>query len=39
MKPVIEAALNDRSDYLRGQADAAADDVEFFLKWEVDRIV
>lgn len=39
VKPVIEAALNDESDYVRGQAIAAADDVEFFLKWEVARCV
>lgn len=39
VKPVIEAAMNDQSDYVRGQADAAADDVEFFLKWKLDRCV
>jgi len=38
VKPVIEAGLNDKSDYVRGQANAAADDVEFFLKWGVDRV-
>ena len=36
VKPLIEAALRDESDYVRGQADGAADDVEFFLKWEID---
>src|SRR5215211_3117878 len=36
-KPVLEAALRDESDYVKGQADAAADDVESFLKWQVNR--
>ena len=36
-KPVIEAALKDENVYVRGQAVAAADDVEFFLKWKIDR--
>lgn len=35
VKPLIEAALRDESDYVRGQADAAADDVKFFLKWKI----
>ena len=39
VKPVIEAAFKDQSDYVRGQADNAADDVEFFLKWIFDRSV
>jgi hypothetical protein len=37
VQPVLEAALKDPSDYVRGQADVAADDVEFFLNWKVDR--
>lgn len=37
VKPVIEAAFKDQSDYVRGQADAAADDVEFFLNWKLAR--
>lgn len=37
VKPLIEAALRDKSDYVRSQASAAADDVEFFLKWEIHR--
>jgi hypothetical protein len=37
VKPVLEAALRDESDYVRGHADAAADDVESFLKWKVKR--
>jgi hypothetical protein len=37
VKPLIEAALIDESDYVRGQANAAADDVEFYLKWKVNR--
>jgi hypothetical protein len=35
VKPLIEAALRDESDYVRDQADSAADDVEFFLNWKV----
>ncbi|HVF27445.1 MAG TPA: hypothetical protein VM943_04330 [Pyrinomonadaceae bacterium] len=37
VKPMIVAALNDVSDYVRGQACATADDVEFFLKWKINR--
>ena len=37
VKPLIEAAMRDGSDYVRGQAHATADDVEFFLKWKVNR--
>lgn len=33
VKAFIESALNDESNYVRGQADAAADDVEWFLGW------
>jgi hypothetical protein len=36
-KPVIEAALKDEDAYVRGHANDAADDVEFFLKWKVER--
>ena len=32
-RALIAAALTDPSDYVRGQADAAADDVEQFLGW------
>ena len=32
-QPALEAALRDADDYVRGQADAAADDVEHFLGW------
>ena len=38
-KPVIEAALKDENDYVRGHANVAADDVEFFLKWKIERPV
>jgi len=37
VKLLIEAALEDESEYVRGQAESAADDVEFFLKWKVHR--
>src|SRR5262245_49626927 len=33
VKPLIEAALQDQNDYVRGHADDAADDVELFLQW------
>src|SRR3954452_18531502 len=33
VKPIIESALGDASDYVRGHADSAADDVERFLGW------
>ena len=36
-KSVIENALKDKNAYVRGQANNAADDVEFFLKWKVER--
>ena len=38
-KPVIEAALSDENEFVRGHANAAADDVEFFLNWKVARPV
>ena len=37
VKPLIEAAFKDKSQYVRGQANDAADDVEYFLKWKVNR--
>jgi hypothetical protein len=33
VQPAIEAGLQDRDPYVRGQADAAADDVEWYLGW------
>jgi len=38
-KPVIEAALRDENEYVRGHANDAADDVESFLNWKVERSV
>lgn len=35
VKPILQAALDDEHDYVRGQANAATDDVEFFLGWKV----
>jgi len=35
VKPLIELALSDNSDYVRGQADGAANDVEWYLKWKI----
>jgi hypothetical protein len=37
VRPLIEAALQDDSEYVRGQAEAAADDVELFLRWRLNR--
>jgi hypothetical protein len=34
---VIQNALMDENGYVCGQAEAAADDVEHFLKWKVSR--
>jgi hypothetical protein len=39
IKPLIEGALKDADNYVRGHADDAADDVEFFLGWKVKRPV
>ena len=36
VKPVIEAALVDKSEYVRGQAWAAADDITHFLGCTID---
>lgn len=36
VKPVVEAALRDPDAYVRGQADAAAGDIEHFLGWRLD---
>ncbi|MDZ4778110.1 MAG: hypothetical protein SGJ23_15115 [Alphaproteobacteria bacterium] len=33
VRPLIDAALDDPSDYVRGQAHAAADDLAHFLGW------
>ena len=33
--PLVESALRDRDDYVRGQADAAAGDVAHFLGWRI----
>jgi hypothetical protein len=35
VRPIIENALLDADPYVRGQADAAADDVAHFLGWKV----
>lgn len=35
VEPLIAAALKDESEYVRGQAQSAADDVELFLGWQV----
>jgi hypothetical protein len=35
VKGLLEAALVDEQEYVRGQAHAAADDVEHFLGWQL----
>jgi len=35
VEPVIRRGLQDSSDYVRGQAQAAADDIEHYLKWKI----
>ncbi len=37
MQPIIQAALRDESDYIRGQAVCAMDDTAFFLEWHYDK--
>ena len=34
VKPIIENALKDKNEYVRGQADGAADATKHFLKWK-----
>ena len=33
IKPLVEAALEDESEYVRGQAENAKDDIKFCLRW------
>lgn len=35
--PLVEMALCDESDFVRGQAESAADDIEMFLKCKINR--
>lgn len=37
VKPLIESALVDKSAYVRSHAESAADDVELFLRWHLNR--
>lgn len=37
IRQLVEDALRDANDYVRGQANAAAGDIEFFLKWQLDK--
>ncbi|HEX8274323.1 MAG TPA: hypothetical protein VF615_16925 [Longimicrobiaceae bacterium] len=37
VRPIVEAALRDPHEYVRGQAEAAADDLAHFLGWTLDR--
>lgn len=34
IKPIIENALKDKNEYVRGNANDAKDDTEIFLKWK-----
>ncbi len=36
VRPLVESALRDGDDYVRGQAHAAADDVAHFLGWRME---
>jgi hypothetical protein len=36
-RPVVEAALRDSDEWVRGQAASAADDIEHYLGWKLDR--
>jgi hypothetical protein len=37
VRPLIEDALRDEDAYVRDQAESAADDVESFLRWRINR--
>lgn len=37
IKPLIEKALVDESEFVRMKADDAIDDIEFFLKWKFNK--
>lgn len=37
VRALVEAGLTDPDDYVRGQANAAADDLRHFLKWKLKR--
>jgi hypothetical protein len=37
VRPLIEHALHDENTFVRGQAESAADDVESFLRWRINR--
>jgi hypothetical protein len=34
---VIEDGLRDSDNYVRGQAESAADDAQHFLRWKISR--
>jgi hypothetical protein len=36
VQPIIQRALRDEHDYVRGHADAAVDDTQIYLKWRYD---
>jgi hypothetical protein len=37
VQPIIQAALQDRCEYIRGQAHDAMDDTISFLEWRYDE--
>lgn len=37
VRALVEAGLADPDEYVRGQAEAAADDLHFFLKWKLEK--
>lgn len=38
VRPLLQSALRDADDYVRGQAHAAADDVSHFLGWRMEGV-
>jgi len=37
VKPIIENALKDANEFVRGQANDAKDEIEYFLKWKFSK--
>jgi hypothetical protein len=37
VEPLIQSALKDKNKFIRGQAENAADDIDRFCTWKVDR--
>ncbi len=37
VEPLIQSALKDKDKFIRGQAESAADDIDHFCTWKVNR--